>query len=273
MRIDLHTHTIASDGSHTPAELLARAAANNVSCLSITDHDSIVAYASLANSEVAGVTVIPGIEISTTWYGRNIHILGLNIDLHNDELLKGIRQQQHARMDRAGMIASRLEKTGISDLLIKVLYIANGASIGRPHFARLLVDEGVVPNLKQAYRKFLGSGKPGDVRQYWADMTAVIGWIHAAGGTAVLAHPGHYNLTNTKLRQLAGEFAISGGNAIEVSNGMQSEALTRKLADLCDDLDLLASCGSDFHSGGNSWSEIGLYSRLPSTCRPVWENW
>lgn len=273
MLMDLHTHTTASDGSLSPLELVARAAAMHVSCISITDHDSIGAYASLPGDVIDGVTVIPGIEFSTTWSGRNIHVLGLKIDPHNEILQCGIQRQQAARNQRAEKIALRLRTTGIDRLLDKARLAANGATIGRPHFAQVLVDEAIVPNLKQAYRKFLGNGKPGDVRQYWADMTSVIDWIRAAGGVAVLAHPGHYHLTATKLRQLCADFRACGGRAIEVCNGLQNEALTNKLAVLCEDLDLLASCGSDFHHGGNSWSEIGKHSPLPATCRPVWEHW
>jgi predicted metal-dependent phosphoesterase TrpH len=273
MLMDLHTHTTASDGSLSPAELVARAVALSVPCISITDHDSIGAYAALPGEVIDGVTVIPGVEFSTTWSGRNIHVLGLNIDPHNEILQRGIQHQQTARNQRAEKIAYRLRTTGINELLEKVRLAANGATIGRPHFAQVLVDEGSVANLKQAYRKFLGNGKPGDVRQYWAEMTHVIDWICASGGTAVLAHPLHYQLTATKLRQLCTEFKASGGQAIEVCNGIQTEALTQKLAVLCEDLELLASCGSDFHHGGNSWSEIGKFSPLPASCRPVWDHW
>jgi predicted metal-dependent phosphoesterase TrpH len=273
MRIDLHTHSTASDGSLTPEALLARATSREVSCISITDHDSVDAYASLQGKRLSSITLIPGIEFSTTWFGRNIHILGLNIDPQNDCLLEGVRQQRQARVDRAQRIASRLGKVGISDLFNKVLRCADGAVIGRPHFAKVLVEEGAVANLKEAYRKYLGNGKPGDVRQFWADMPEVIDWVRVSGGTSVLAHPGLYNLTNTKLTQLAKDFASFGGEAIEVCNGVQSDALTSKLAKLCGDLELAASCGSDFHNGDNNWSEVGKFSPLPATCRPVWENW
>jgi predicted metal-dependent phosphoesterase TrpH len=273
MLYDLHTHTTASDGSLSPAELIARARDKNIACLSITDHDSVAAFHAFENSICGDMRIIPGIEFSTTWEGRGIHILGLNIDPLNTDLLCGVKQQQDARVDRASKIASRLRGTGIANLLEKALHAANGASIGRPHFAQLLVDEGVVKTLQQAYRKYLGNGKPGDVRQFWANLAAVITWIRAAGGTAVLAHPGHYALTNTRLRRLASEFAGLGGQAIEVCNGHQETTLTQKLAALGDEFGLLASCGSDFHGAGNGWSDVGTYSPLPGGCRPVWESW
>lgn len=273
MNIDLHTHTNASDGSLSPSDLLLRAVEKNVKIISITDHDTIDAYTRLAGIDQHGISVIPGIEFSTSWTGRNIHVLGLNVDPYCSDLQSGIKVQQQARNDRARKIAERLSRTGIPDLYEKALHIANGATVGRPHFAQLLVNEAVVANTKQAYRKFLGNGKPGDVSQYWADLRSIICWIRAAGGTAVLAHPGHYNLTRTKLRQLGAEFVAAGGQAIEVCNGLQTADLTTRLADLCVSLKLTASCGSDFHHAGLSWSELGLYSGLPGNCTPVWEAW
>jgi len=273
MIFDLHTHSTASDGSLAPQELLARAAGNGVTCLSVTDHDTVDAYAALDGHTWPDVTIIPGIELSTTWAGRNIHIVGLNIDPGNDDLADGIEQQKLARVQRAEKIAARLEKRGLGNTLEAVQKLANGSVIGRPHFAQHLVDTGVVADFRQAFQKYLGNGKAGDVRQFWSPMEDVIEWIRAAGGTAVLAHPAHYKLTNTRLRLLTEDFITAGGQALEIVSGTQTKQLTDKLANLCDDLQLMASCGSDFHSPGNSWSEVGKFTRLPANCRPVWENW
>ena len=273
MIFDLHTHSTASDGSLAPQELLSRAAANGVTCLSVTDHDTVDAYAKLDDSSCPGVTVVPGIELSTNWAGRNIHVVGLNIDPNNNDLANGIRQQKLARLQRAEKIAARLEKKGMDNPLEEVTKLANGANIGRPHFARYLVDKGIVTDFRQAFQKYLGNGKAGDVRQFWSPMEDIIEWILAAGGTAVLAHPAHYKLTNTRLRLLAEDFISAGGQALEIVSGIQTKQLTDKLMRLCDDLQLMASCGSDFHTPGNSWSEVGKFTRLPANCRPVWENW
>ncbi len=273
MIFDLHTHSTASDGSLSPRELLSRAADYDVSCLAVTDHDTVDAYAALDASINSAVTVVPGIELSTCWAGRNIHIVGLNIDPDNSDLAAGIRQQKLARLRRAEKIAARLAKKGLGNSLEKVAQLANGANIGRPHFARYLVDEGLVADFGQAFRKYLGNGKIGDVRQFWAPMEDVIAWIRAAGGTAVLAHPAHYKLTNTRLRLLAEDFIAAGGQALEVASGIQTKQLTDKFCNLAEDLQLLASCGSDFHGPGNSWSEVGKFTRLPANCRPVWEHW
>ena len=273
MIFDLHTHSTASDGSLAPQELLSRAAANGVTCLSVTDHDTVDAYEKLDASSCPGVTVVPGIELSTNWAGRNIHVLGLNIDPSNSDLANGIRQQKLARLQRAEKIAARLEKKGLDNPLEEVTKLANGANIGRPHFARYLVDKGIVTDFRQAFQKYLGNGKAGDVRQFWSPMEDIIEWILAAGGTAVLAHPAHYKLTNTRLRLLAEDFISAGGQALEIVSGIQTKQLTDKLMRLCDDLQLMASCGSDFHTPGNSWSEVGKFTPLPANCRPVWENW
>jgi len=187
MIFDLHTHSTASDGSLAPQELLSRAAANGVTCLSVTDHDTVDAYATLDNSSCPGVTVVPGIELSTNWAGRNIHIVGLNIDPNNNDLVNGIRQQKLARLQRAEKIAARLEKKGLDNPLEEVTKLANGANIGRPHFAQYLVNKGIVADFRQAFQKYLGNGKAGDVRQFWSPMEDIIEWILAAGGTAVLA--------------------------------------------------------------------------------------
>lgn len=273
MIYDLHTHSTASDGSLTPQELLDRAVTNGVSCLSVTDHDTVDAYATVNGSSSTALTVIPGIELSTSWAGRNIHVVGLNIDPDNSDLAAGIGQQKLARLHRAETIAARLEKKGLGKPLERVKQLANGANIGRPHFAQYLVDEGLVADFRQAFQKYLGNGKIGDVRQFWSPMEDIIAWIRAAGGTAVLAHPAHYKLTNTRLRLLTEDFIAAGGQALEIVSGVQTKQLTDKLAGLCEDLDLLASCGSDFHSPGNSWSEVGKFTRLPTNCRPVWEYW
>ena len=273
MRLDLHTHTTASDGSLSPSELVSRAKQNNIQCISITDHDSVAAYEALTKIDNHGIDLVPGIELSTTWQGRNIHVLGLNLQLDNPVLLAGIAQQQNARLERACKIAERLKKCGVSDLLEKALKLANGATIGRPHFAQILVDEGAVATHKQAFQKHLGNGKPGDVRQFWASLAEVIKWIRSAGGTAVLAHPAHYNLTWSKLKTLLQDFVSADGQGIEVCNGIQTETLTKKLAEMSLDFSLLASCGSDFHNSNGAWSEVGKYSRLPEKCRPVWEHW
>jgi len=270
---DLHTHTTASDGSLAPADLVRRAIDRGISHLAITDHDTINAYRNLSPGTLSGLTLVPGIEFSSRWMKTGIHIVGLNIDLDNATLRRGIEQQQQARNLRARKIAARLQQCQLPDLLPEVTAMAGNSSVGRPHFARCLVDRGLCKDMKTAFRKYLGNGKAGDVRHLWPTLDEVIRWINAAGGTSVLAHPARYKMTLTKLRELLRDFCAAGGEALEVVSGQQRPEVTNRLADLAIEYDLSASCGSDFHSPDNRWSDLGQFSTLPSAVRPIWNQW
>jgi 3',5'-nucleoside bisphosphate phosphatase len=271
MLIDLHTHTTASDGELQPCDLLARAVQQGLTHIAITDHDTTDAYRDLAVP--AGIELISGIEFSSRWRGIGVHIVGLNIDLHSAELHDAITQQQAARESRAREIARKLMKTGIDDPLPAVTALADGSTIGRPHFARHLVAIGKVKSVRDAFKKYLGAGKLGDVKDAWPDLYGVVRWIEAAGGVAVLAHPAHYRLTNSKLRELVTDFRAAGGRAIEVVSGTQEPATTRKLAGVCTDFGLHASIGSDFHRPDARWADLGRFAALPEQCPPVWQLW
>ena len=273
MRIDLHTHSLASDGQLSPAELLRQAAAAGINLLAITDHDTIAGVAGLDTYTEQNCTVIPGIELSTQWRKIGIHILGLNIDLQNKALLTGIAQQQAGRLQRAERIAQKLEKLGFSGSLDGANKAAGNSVVGRPHFAEHLVNSGQVKTMKEAFRKFLGPGKPGDIRDVWAPMEEVITWIHQAGGAAILAHPAKYRLTNLKMEELVKEFQACGGDAIEVISGKQEAALTSRLGKLASRVGLKASAGSDFHRPGQAWAALGEVAPLPAGCQPIWESW
>lgn len=273
MRIDLHTHTTASDGKLEPAELCQRAASRGVEFLSITDHDTCAAYRELGTEVHVPVQLIPGIEFSTYWQNTGIHILGLNIELQSEALNRAIDYQQKARAARAEQIAVRLEAHGIENSLAAVRKIAGNTYIGRPHFAQHLVNIGKVKNINAAFRKFLGAGKPGDIRRNWAPMPQVIEWIRQAGGTAVLAHPAKYSLTWTKTGALLDAFSNAGGHGMEVISGRQPSELTHRLGKLSVQKGLLASCGSDFHRPEDAWSDVGQIHDLPDECKPVWQNW
>ena len=272
MIYDLHSHSTASDGSLEPADLLLHAAESGVDTLAITDHDTLAAFDRVGTG-VAGPRLVPGIELSTSWRKIGVHIVGLNVDPASPTLRRGVRRQQTSRVARARTIARRLRSNGLPDMLDAVLQIAGGDPVGRPHFAEYLVSEGIARNTKVAFRKYLGAGKAGDVRQGWASLPEVVRWIVQSGGTAVLAHPARYRLTKTKLRALARDFRCAGGRAIEVVCGQQSLNTTTQLALLSRDLGLAASCGSDFHSGDNCWSRPGRFPPLPDDVRPVWQTW
>jgi predicted metal-dependent phosphoesterase TrpH len=271
--IDLHTHTTASDGILSPVELLRHAHENDVDILAITDHDTLDAFKQLNGQASKFPELIAGVELSTAWRGCGIHVLGLNVDVSNDILRRGIERQKHARLKRAETIAQRLTKLGIDNPLRAVRTIAGNGSVGRPHFAKHLVDIGFVRDLRTAFRKYLAAGKPGDVNHCWASMQDVVAWILAAGGIPVVAHPAKYRFTMTKLRCLLDDFKATGGQGIEVICGHQTTTTTQQLANLAKDLELLASCGSDFHQPGLPWSRPGGFAPLPDSLRKVWDAW
>lgn len=270
---DLHTHSHCSDGKLSPEELVALAKANQVDVLALTDHDTIIGIPAAQAAAGNDLTIIPGIEVSSLWGGRNIHIVGLNIDIQSPDLQKAVAAQSDIRLARAKMIAQRLEKAGINNAWEGAKRYAKGSAIGRPHFAQHMINEGYVDNFAQAFKRYLGAGKVGDVKSQWPSIGSVVEWINAAGGIAVLAHPDKYGLTRTKLYSLLEEFTEAGGKGIEVVSGHQTLAVTQKLHRAAIDFSLLASCGSDFHSPDNKWQSPGGMSPLPKKCQAIWDFW
>jgi len=270
MKFDLHCHTTASDGTLTPQELVDRAHSRDLELLSITDHDSVEAYRHI--TVPTGLRLVPGVEFSCQWRKYSIHIVGLGIDLDAAALDEAITHQTLARNHRAELIAERLQKYGVQDALDGALREAAGATLGRPHFARHLVNTGFVANESIAFKKFLGAGKPCDIKVGWPSPDTVIDWIRAAGGVAVLAHPGRYGMTRTRLVSFLEEFRQWGGEAIEVVSGRQLPAETRQFAELCRRFGLQASAGSDFHSPAQTWLDLGEFSTLPDIPL-VWSRW
>lgn len=254
-------------------ELVARAESQGVTVLSITDHDTAAAYQQLSTLDSKSIQIIPGIEFSTEWRKVGIHIVGLNVQPNSDALKEGISHQHQARKERAIRIADKLAHYGFRDALESATAIAGNDNLGRPHFAQYLVNIGAVSNIRQAFKKFLGSGKPCDIKQLWADLPQTVEWIREAGGTPVLAHPAKYKLTRTKLLAFLDDFIAAGGQGLEVVSGKQIPSTTRDLASICHLKKLYASCGSDFHQPGQEWAELGRYSNYPADCVPVWEHW
>ena len=273
MLADLHTHTTASDGELSPEQLITRAKAAGISLLSITDHDTVAAYKSLREYKETDMRLVYGIELSSVWRKTGVHIIGLNIDPDCAELNSAIKAQQNARYERAKTIAQKLTKLGFTGTLEGALKIAKGTALGRPHFAHFLVESGQVKTISIAFKKYLGQGKPGDVRENWPSLETVTGWISTAGGTAVLAHPAKYKLSNLRLQELLKDFCAANGHGLEVISGQQDDGLTKRLGKLAQQYGLLASCGSDFHRPGQPWAELGRGTALPSGCAPIWESW
>lgn len=241
--------------------------------LALTDHDTVAGYTELKGVDISNLTLISGVELSALWGSIEIHVLGLNIQTELPEFRQALAKQSDTRHVRAEMIAEKLRKKGFPDLLPAVRHAAGEGTIGRPHFADQLVNIGAVRTTDEAFRKYLGRGKTGDVKNLWPSVEEVVSWISKANGTASLAHPDKYRLSRTKLRALIENFKMAGGHALEVISGQQPEHLTRELANLCCQYDLSASQGSDFHQPNQPWSALGMQFALPDDCRPVWDLW
>ena len=272
MIFDLHCHTHFSDGMLSPEAVVARAKERGVTVLAITDHDTIAAVGIAQKAALdAGITLISGIEFSSQWGKGGVHIVGLGVDVNSPALIAAVEFQEAARNARALAIGDRLSKAGFSGALAGAQAIAGNATLGRPHFAQYLVAVGAVKNINAAFKKYLGAGKPADVKYQWPLMDQVITWIREAGGVAVLAHPAKYDLTRTKMCALTDAFVAAGGDAIEVISGLQPQALTEDLLRIANERSLYASCGSDFHMPDQPWQELGGFGRLPAHAKPVWE--
>lgn len=250
---------------------MSRAKMRGVAVLALTDHDTIAGLrAAQQAADENGLVLINGIEFSSHWGRNGVHVVGLGIDLQSEALCSAIAFQQQARIDRARAISERLAKLGFSGALAGAQELAGNAVVGRPHFAHYLVKIGAAKHVQGAFKKFLGAGKSADVKYQWPDIQQVIGWIHLAGGQAVLAHPQKYELTRTKMCALVGDFAAQGGDGLEVISGQQGNAATEDLARIAQANGLSASCGSDFHSPDQPWQELGNFGRLPEHCHPIW---
>ncbi|MGM0543686.1 MAG: PHP domain-containing protein [Pseudomonadota bacterium] len=272
--VDLHMHSTASDGALTPTELVTLCAARGLTHMALTDHDTMdgVAEAGQAASS-AGVCLLPGCELSTRWQGINIHMVALIPGGLKGALVEGLDHQREARIKRAEVIAERLEKAGLSNALAKAREQAGSdRPLGRPDFARALVAEGMVGDWATAFKRYLGSGKKGDVKAHWPEISDAVGWVVASGGVAVLAHPLRHGLTRRKRGLLMDTFQAAGGQAVELVSGQQNPDSTRDLARQLVERDLYASMGSDFHFPG-SHAAPGSMSLIPRTAAPpIWQH-
>lgn len=274
LHFDLHSHTMASDGTLSPTELVCHAQASGVDVLALTDHD-VTSGLEEASQEAQkqGLTLVPGVEISVSWNGATIHIVGLNIDPSHRGLQTGLKGLRDFRIERAEEIARRLAKHGIDGALEGAKEFANGQILGRTHFARFLVEQGFAKDMRQVFKKFLVHNRPGYVRGEWANLDDAISWIRGAGGQAVIAHPARYNISATRLRQLIQEFKDAGGEGLEVISGSHSAGDVQGMAQYAKRFDLLASRGSDYHGPEQPWIELGKMPTLPENCTPIWQDW
>jgi len=270
---DLHSHTTASDGLLTPEQLVHRAVEMGIHTLAITDHDTTAGLpAAHQEIERAGLALrlIDGVEISTLWENHEIHIVGLGIDITHPDMIAFLDGQAQRRMQRAEMIAERLEKARIPGALEGARRLADGGVVTRGHFARFLIEDGRATNMANVFKHYLARGKTGYVPPQWCTIEQAIDVIHHSGGQAVIAHPGRYQLSAKWLKRLLNQFAAAGGD--EVAQCQQAPNERNQLASYAGQFGLLASQGSDFHQPC-PWIELGRRLRLPDGLTPVWHRW
>lgn len=261
---DFHTHSTASDGVLAPDELIERASAAGVKLMALTDHDSMSGYNALMKSGFsADMRLISGVELTCRLEKQVVHVVALNVDAENDQLCTHLQSLDVLRMDRAKAIALRLEKVGLPDLLEAAIGCAAGGQIGRPHFAQALLDLKLVNDQQQAFKKYLGAGKKGDVKVEWPELASIICLIKDAGGVSVLAHPTKYNLTLNKIRYLVAHYSELGGDALEVGYPAVTVDHQRVLSAMVEKHQLLASGGSDFHNPAYHWTGLGCFPSVP----------
>lgn len=271
---DLHTHSNISDGCYTPTQLVEQAAAKGIKTLALTDHDSTAGLAEAGDAAALyGIVLVPGVEISTAWQDKSIHIVGLNLDPDFKDLQTGLEKLKTQRRERAREIGRRLEKYGLTGLFEAVQTRVGEGMLTRTHFAQCLYDLGIAASVRDAFERYLARGKPGYVATRWTEMEQAIAWIRGAGGVAVVAHPQRYKLTGSWLRRLLGEFREMGGEGMEVLSGTAPPGEVQSSAEYAKRFNLLASCGSDFHSPEHVWPKLGRLPPMPAGLTPVWSAW
>jgi len=275
LNVDLHCHSTISDGVLAPRALAARAKANGVDIWALTDHDEVSGIAEARAAAAAlGLGYVAGVEISVTWAGTTVHIVGLQIDECNAELVNGLATTRNGREQRAREIARQLAAAGIPDAFEGALNFAgNKDLLSRTHFARYIIQLGVCASVHEVFKKYLIEGKPGYVPHRWATLQKAVTWIRNAGGIAVVAHPGRYKFSDLAFDEFMQEFKQHGGTAVEVMTGSHSVDQYDEYAEVASRYGLMASRGSDFHGPNESRVDLGSLPPLPANLTPVWHDW
>lgn len=270
--IDLHAHSTASDGELSPTELVQLAAKNGIKTLALTDHDSLSGLAEAGTAAVEhNITLINGIELSTRWDNKTIHIVGLNIDAENRAMIETTIHLNQLREERAINIGKKLAKVGINDAYENAKELAGDGTVTRQHFAQFLVNNGNAKSFSDVFKRYMVKGKPGYVSVNWPELSETIKNILSAGGVAVIAHPLRYKMSATKLRNFIIEFKTLGGQAIEVVTGNNNMNEITTVTNYAKRYDIAASLGSDYHNNKSPWSKLGNLTVLPHDLTPVWE--
>ena len=270
MKFDLHCHSNASDGSLSPEDVIQRVEAESLDLFALTDHDTLAGYDQIKHTPIS-VQLISGVEFSTQWSGVGVHVVGLDFDPEHSIMKEAIQHQRGVREKRAHIIDERLAKKGMPNSLQGALkYCPDIGQVGRPHFAAFLLEKGYVKSKDQAFDRWLGNGKIGDVKSDWPTLEQAVQWINQAGGVSVIAHPLRYKLTMTKLKRLIVAFKEAGGCAIEVVGQQSNPEQKKQLVKFVLEQGLAGSGGSDFHEPDWQWAQIGKIDPIPSDITPVW---
>jgi len=273
MKADLHNHSYFSDGFLSPREIVRLARDANCDLFALTDHDSTNGIVEAkSEADKLGINLINGVEISAFWRNSAIHIVGLGIDIDNDELQTGLEFNQILRKERAKKIALGLWRSGIKDALEKAQMISGGYMLTRTHFAQMLIQEGYCKDMKSVFRRYLTGRKPGGVGVEWKGFEEVIKWIQSAGGKALIAHPFRYRMTHSKIKKMLNDFKLASGDGFEVVNANSSAEEISLGNQWIEEYDLLASVGSDFHGWPNQRVQIGNLADLPNASRAIWSH-
>ena len=276
LNVDFHSHSTVSDGVLSPSALAERAKRNGVDVWALTDHDEVSGIAEArAAAKALGLRFIAGVEISITWAGKTIHIVGLNIDEKNPTLVQGLARTRSGRERRARDMAQELaNRAGIHGVYEGALkYVGNPDLISRSHFARYLVEIGVCDSVSDVFKHYLSDGKPGFVPHRWATLQEAVSWIIGAGGVAIVAHPGRYDLSPIAYDSFFTEFKALGGVAIETVTGSHTVDQYEEFTKIANQYGFLVSRGSDFHSPQDAEVDIGKLPTMPKGSRPVWDAW
>ena len=271
MKVDLHNHSYYSDGFFSPAEVVKFAYETGCDLFSLTDHDTTEGIAEAQiEADKLGIQLLNGVEISAFWRNMTIHVVGLGVDLNNDNLQEGLALNQRLRKDRAEKIALGLWHSGIKDALEKTKSLSKTEMLTRTHFAQMLIKEGYCKDMKSVFRRYLTGKKPGGVHVEWKNIDQVVAWIHAAGGKAIIAHPFRYRMTHTKIKNMLKDFKEVLGDGLEVVTATSTDEEVSLGSQWSDNYNLLASCGSDFHGWPNQRIHIGSLRDLPNPEKAAW---
>ncbi len=253
MCVDLHIHSIYSDGTFTPEELINEAHKLRLRAVSVTDHDTVAGVQeALYYGDQTGITVFPGLEVSTMHRNISLHLLGYGIDPEHAELGKWLLRLQQGRNKRNLDIFKKLRKLGLDVKVEELRRFSNCGQTGRPHIARLLMQKGVAKDMQQAFRLYLRRGAPAWAERFTYSAAETIAVLHRAGGLAVLAHPGQIDHGMKVQPRLIDELVAYGLDGLEVYYPAHSRSMQKQLLELAKKYHLIVTGGSDFHGANRA---------------------